>query len=81
MKDIVPTIIIGHKPSAKCDLTGKDNVECFVVRIGCGQPQCIAAKSLVETLRLTCSIVLKANEAAKPVAKDKPASTAPPLKA
>ena len=66
MKAIVPTTILGHKPSGKCDVTGKDNVEVFVVRIGRGEPRCIAAKSLLETLRLTCSIVLQSES--KPAA-------------
>ena len=62
MRSAVPTTIIGREASGKCDVTGKANVEIFIVRIGRGAPKRIAAKSLLETLRLTCSIELDSSD-------------------
>lgn len=69
MKTIVQTTVVGHSTSGKCDVTGKDNVEVFSVRVGRGEPQNIAAKSLLEVLRLTCSIVVDGEPVQPPEAK------------
>ena len=52
----IPTTVIGHLPQAKCSFTGKDKVECFVVRVGNGEPQNVSVARLIEVLRWNCSI-------------------------
>ncbi len=66
-QQIVPTRILGRKPNGNCEISGKKDVEVFICRIGNGEPRCIAAKSLIDTLRLTCSIVVAAPESPRPV--------------
>lgn len=56
---IIPTSIVGHQPSGKCSLTGKDNTECFLVRVGNGEGKLVGAARLIEVLRWNCSIKLE----------------------
>lgn len=57
----IPTTIIGHEPNGKCSLTGKDGTECFIVRIGHGEPKLVSVSRLIEILRWNCSISIKPN--------------------
>lgn len=52
----IPTTIIGHQLSGKCSLTGKDNIECFIVRVGNGDSKLVGTSRLIEVLRWNCSI-------------------------
>lgn len=56
---IIPTAIIGHENSGKCSLTGKDNIECFVIRVGNGDAKLVGVSRLIEVLRWNCSIKLE----------------------
>ena len=60
----IPTAIIGHESNGKCSLTGKENVECFIVRVGDGETKHVGVARLIEVLRWNCSISL-ATEPAK----------------
>lgn len=55
----IPTVIVGHQASGKCSLTGKDNTECFIIRVGSGEPKLVGVSRLIEVLRWNCSIKLE----------------------